>query len=126
MTEVLELLKPYILRRWDRDELGAGPNGGDSVSNLDEQVMRQDVPSRELVPALSKLTKMLQLMVQVLPPNLLLPVYRHIASSLSHAIVERILMPSTYLSFMYLNSLTCSRCPFFTTIHSRTSGALLS
>ena len=126
VTEVLELLKPYILRRWDRDELGADPDGVDSVSNLDEQAMRQDVPSRELVPALSKLTKMLQLMVQVLPPNLLLPVYRHIASSLSHAIVERILMPSTYLSFMYLNSLTCSRCPFFTTIHSRTSGALLS
>lgn len=89
VTEVLELLKPYILRRWDHDDVA-----DDEASGEDGAAAQQDIPSRELVPALSRLTLMLQHMVQVLPPHLLLPVYRHIAASLSHAVVERIIMPN--------------------------------
>lgn len=100
VAEVLELLKPYILRRWDRDELA-----DDQETTTHDQIEQQhDIPTRELVPALSKLTTMLHHMVQVLPPNLLLPVYRHIATSLSHAVVERILMPNARFSQQFASS----------------------
>ena len=100
VAEVLDLLKPYILRRWDHDE----PVDDQETASQDQADQHQDIPTRELIPALSKLTTMLQHMVQVLPPNLLLPVYRHIAASLSHAIVERVLMPNARFSQQFTAS----------------------
>lgn len=93
VSEVLDLLKPYVMRRWDLDA-------------LDEA---DEVPSRELVPALAKLSTLLTQLIQVLPPPLLLPVYRHIATSLSHAAVERIVMPSMYLC-AYVLTFRCAPC----------------
>lgn len=87
VSEVLELLKPYVLRRWDVEET---QDQGEDVATV------SDVPSRELVPALSKLSTLLRRAVQVLPPSLLFPVYRHIASSLSTAVIQRILMPGRW------------------------------
>ena len=100
VAEVLELLKPYMLRPWDRDE----PVDDLEPASQDQAEQHHDIPTRELIPALSKLTTMLQHMVQVLPPNLLLPVYRHIAASLSHAIVERVLMPNARFSQQFTAS----------------------
>lgn len=104
VSEVLEQMRPYIVRyvshflhrRWDRDET---PEVGqdEDAEEEEEEASSQDIPTRELLPALSKLSSLLSEMVQLLPPTLLLPLYRHIAESLSKAVVERILMPSTYL-----------------------------
>ncbi|KOS14481.1 rint-1 family protein [Malassezia pachydermatis] len=89
VSEVLELLKPYILRRWDKDE---------DQETSENEPFENSIPSKELVPALAKLTTLLHHIVQILPPMLLLPVYRHIATSLSNAVVERILMPNARIS----------------------------
>ncbi|WFD27002.1 hypothetical protein MNAN1_001994 [Malassezia nana] len=83
VAEVLEAMRPYILRAWDRD-----PEVTDEESEA-----TSSIPSPELVPALAKLTSLLRHIVQILSPSLLLPVYRHIAASLSKAVVDRIVMP---------------------------------
>lgn len=63
----------------------------------DDEGVPQDIPSRELLPALAKLSSLLSHLVQLLPPRLTLPLYRQISSALSNAVVERILMPSKSL-----------------------------
>ncbi|WFD22928.1 hypothetical protein MEQU1_001609 [Malassezia equina] len=88
VAEVLDAMKPYVLRPWNRDPEVTG----------DEDEATASIPSPELVPALAKLTTLLQHLVQVLPPPLLLPTYRHIAASLSNAVVERILMPNARIT----------------------------
>lgn len=88
VAEVLDAMRPYVLRPWSQD-----PEATD-----DESEAAVSIPSPELVPALAKLTTLLQHIVQVLPPSLLLPTYRHIATSLSNAVVERILMPNARIT----------------------------
>lgn len=88
VAEVLDAMRPYVLRPWNRDPEGTS----------EESEATASIPSPELVPALAKLTTLLQQIVQVLPPSLLLPTYRHIAASLSNAVVERILMPNARIT----------------------------
>ena len=101
VSEVLDLLKPYFMRPWDSrsKDIAAEPveksldvqeNGDDGGS---KSILVHDAPCKELVPALARLASLLTELVQTLPPTLLLPVYRQISSSLSSAVVYRVLLP---------------------------------
>ncbi|PKI85149.1 hypothetical protein MVES1_001291 [Malassezia vespertilionis] len=94
VSEVLEQLKPYIMRRWDREDQVSIPTDEDEEAS--EELARDTIPTRELLPALAKLASLLEHLVRVLPPAQLLPVYRQIANAISNAVVDRILMPSVY------------------------------
>ncbi|KAI3625302.1 hypothetical protein CBS9595_000663 [Malassezia furfur] len=97
VTEVLESLRPYIQRRWDREQTP-------EVNTTEEEKQDEDVsqglnvPSKELLPALAKLSMLLSHLVKLCPPRLLLPLYRKIAGSLSKAVIEKVLMPNVRLS----------------------------
>ncbi|KAI3626955.1 hypothetical protein GLX27_001380 [Malassezia furfur] len=100
VSEVLESLRPYIQRRWDREQTP-------EVSTAEEEKQDEDVPqnleipSKELLPALAKLSMLLSHLVKLCPPRLLLPLYRQIAGSLSKAVIERVLMPNVRISHQF-------------------------
>ena len=93
VSEVLEQLRPYIMRRWDQADASPSPGPGSDDSAEGAQP-RDSIPTKELVPALARLTNLLNQLINVLPADLLLPVYRYVSTSLSHGLLERILMPN--------------------------------
>lgn len=93
VSEVLDLLKPYFLRPWDSDESREPQQEGEDGEESIKSPIASEAPCKELVPALARFASLMTELVQTLPATLLLPIYRQIASSLSSAIVDRVLLP---------------------------------
>ncbi|KAL9939695.1 hypothetical protein V8E36_001512 [Tilletia maclaganii] len=102
--EIMDALKPYSYRRWD-----ASPDDSEGVANVvdnddDEeeiskalaagkvQIIVEPIPTPSLLPALTLLSTHLGHLLPALPPDHALPMYRSIASTLSSAIVDRVVM----------------------------------
>lgn len=90
-SEVLEQLRPYILRRWDQEE-------PDSAEDGDH---KDPYPTPTLIPALSIFSSHLAHLASILDKALLLPIYRHISSSIAHALVDRVVMSGGSRRFNY-------------------------
>lgn len=95
ISEVLEQLRPYSLRRWDEGD-GTEPQeqGPNEEVEPDTQGLggRSDIPTPTLIPSLSLLSTHLSHLVSILDSNRLIPIYRRIASSVSSALIERVVM----------------------------------
>ncbi|KAJ9479528.1 hypothetical protein PHBOTO_003014 [Pseudozyma hubeiensis] len=78
-SETLELLRPYALRRWDQQE-------------QEEDAEEETIPTPTLIPSLSMFSSHLGHLASILPKETLLPIYRHVSSSIANALVERIVM----------------------------------
>ncbi|WFD30093.1 hypothetical protein MSPP1_001109 [Malassezia sp. CBS 17886] len=94
VAEVEAQLKPYVMRRWDQEDVLT--DAGD-VADADARPSAT-LPNPELLPALAKLSSLLSHLVQLLPANLLLPIYRRIASTLSSEVVARVIMPNARIT----------------------------
>lgn len=94
-SETLDLLRPYILRRWDQESLPA--SSASSVLSATEQ--QQDVqeeaepyPTPTLIAALALFSSHLGHLCSVLERETLLPIYRHVSGTIATALVERVVM----------------------------------
>ena len=74
VSEVLEQMRAYTMRRWDQQ---------------DEE---EPLPTPSLVPALAIFSSHLGHLCSILDRETLLPMYRRIANSISSALVERVVM----------------------------------
>ncbi|CCF52651.1 hypothetical protein NDA14_007621 [Ustilago hordei] len=88
-TETLELLRPYTLRRWDQESLPSTPLNPDSDEGLEEI---EPYPTPSLIPALAIFNSHLSHLLTILSRETMLPIYRHISTSISGALVERLVM----------------------------------
>ncbi|TKY88521.1 hypothetical protein EX895_002509 [Sporisorium graminicola] len=92
-SEVIEQLRPYILRRWDQED--------DSSSEFKEQDEKEPYPTPTLIPALSIFSSHLGHLASILERETLLPIYRHISTSIATALVERVVMAGGSKRFNY-------------------------
>ncbi|CBQ73456.1 conserved hypothetical protein [Sporisorium reilianum SRZ2] len=88
-SEVLEQLRPYILRRWDQEDLSQ------------EQDEKEPYPTPTLIPALAVFSSHLGHLCSILQRETLLPIYRHVSNSIAAALVERVVMSGGSKRFNY-------------------------
>ncbi|PWZ03758.1 hypothetical protein BCV70DRAFT_197955 [Testicularia cyperi] len=104
ISEILEQLRPYMLRRWDEEHPSA--NGSSSAATDAESIAgdepeQEAIPTPSLIAALSMFSTHLGHLVTVLDGETLLPIYRHVAGSLSQALVDRVVMSGGSRRFSY-------------------------
>ncbi|SPO24350.1 uncharacterized protein UTRI_03618 [Ustilago trichophora] len=93
VSETLELLRPYILRRWDQEP---------SSSALEEEEGdKESYPTPTLIPSLSIFSSHLGHLCSILDRETLLPIYRHISSSIANALVDRVVISGGSRRFTY-------------------------
>ncbi|CDS01778.1 uncharacterized protein SPSC_06417 [Sporisorium scitamineum] len=90
-SEVIEQLRGYTLRRWDQEDL----------SSDNEEQEKEPYPTPTLIPALSIFSSHLAHLASILQRETLLPIYRHISTSISTALVERVIMSGGSKRFTY-------------------------
>ncbi|GAC97649.1 hypothetical protein PHSY_005235 [Pseudozyma hubeiensis SY62] len=95
-SEVLELLRPYVLRRWDQQE-------------QEEDAEEETIPTPTLIPSLSMFSSHLGHLASILPKETLLPIYRHVSSSVANALVERIVMAGGSKRFTFAGGVRFER-----------------
>ncbi|EST05340.1 RINT-1/TIP-1 [Kalmanozyma brasiliensis GHG001] len=78
VSETLEQLRPYVLRRWDQED----------ATSEDEE----PYPTPTLIPALSVFSSHLGHLCSILERETLLPVYRNVSASIAGALVDRVVM----------------------------------
>lgn len=84
-SEILEQLRPYVLRRWDNES-------SPSQEAEEEVEEKEPIPTPSLIPALAIFSSHLGHLCSILDRETLLPVYRHISGSVASALVERVVM----------------------------------
>ncbi|GAK68226.1 RINT-1 family protein [Moesziomyces antarcticus] len=99
VSETLEQLRPYIVRRWDQESLLAG----------EDQDELEAYPTPALVAALAIFSSHLGHLCGVLERESMLPIYRHIAASLATALVERVVMAGGSKRFNYAGGMRFRR-----------------
>jgi hypothetical protein len=100
VSETLEQLRPYVVRRWDQESLLAA---GDDQDELEAY------PTPALVAALAIFSSHLGHLCGVLEREAMLPIYRHIAGSLATALVERVVMAGGSKRFNYAGAMRFRR-----------------
>ncbi|KAN0061147.1 hypothetical protein ACQY0O_006882 [Thecaphora frezii] len=118
ISEVLEQLRLYSLRNWDTDRPQptadeARADGVGKVENADggdgDHAAAADdedgqIPTPSLIPCLSLLSTHLSHLVAILEPARSVPIYRHIATAISTAVVERVVMAGGSHRFTHLGA----------------------
>ncbi|EPQ26022.1 uncharacterized protein PFL1_06475 [Pseudozyma flocculosa PF-1] len=112
VSEVLEQLRPYAHRNWNtagrearRDQGGeVATQGGDDDEADEDGDDEEGVPTPSLVPSLSILSTHLSHLVAILEAPQSIPIYRHVAASISNAVIERVVMAGGSHRFIYPSS----------------------
>ncbi|KAI3477504.1 hypothetical protein L1887_60788 [Cichorium endivia] len=100
VSETLEQLRPYIVRRWDQESLLAAGEDQDEL---------EAYPTPALVAALAIFSSHLGHLCGVLERETMLPIYRRIAGSLATALVERVVMAGGSKRFNYAGAVRFRR-----------------
>ncbi|SPO23851.1 uncharacterized protein UTRI_03618_B [Ustilago trichophora] len=92
VSETLELLRPYMMRRWDQES---------SSSASEEEEEKEPYPTPSLIPSLSIFSSHLGHLCSILDRETLLPIYRHVSSSIANALVDRVVISGGSRRFTY-------------------------